>query len=124
MSKKKKSNGFALDYLGGTNTKKWRHRGYSTYSTKIPVKNQIWLAKYPYLEKGNWYKVRPVVIIDVIPEDDSCTVAKVTSTEKEGYKKIRASNKFDKMSYLSGEFTILKNYMLIRKIGFYRGNDL
>ena len=76
----------------------------------------IWLAKVPYHERGNYYKRRPVLIVDYIDEKYLCK--KITSTYKPSRKKIEINGK---TSYVSHYIT-LDEYMFYHLIR--RGVDV
>ena len=76
----------------------------------------IWLAKVPYHEKGNWYKPRPVLIVDYVDEKYMCR--KITSTYKPNRKKIDVLGRVSYVSY----------YITLEEYEFYslikRGVDI
>lgn len=49
-------------------------------NTKEKLIGDIWFAKVPYHEKGNWYKPRPVLIYDYI--DNKYLCKKITTKPK------------------------------------------
>ena len=73
-------------------------------TNKEKLIGDIWFAKVPYKEKGNWYKPRPVLIIDYI--DDKYLCKKITSRYKPSRKEIEINNR---VSYVSHYIT-LKEY--------------
>lgn len=86
---------------------------YKRNSTKAFHVGDVWLVKFPYSEQGNWYKIRPALIIDI--RDEEVIVQKITSQPHE-YEEIKFTNQ-DRKSYLSNNIVKVKDYELIRKIG-------
>lgn len=92
------------------------------YFEKPPTTNKekligdIWFAKVPYHEKGNWYKPRPVLIVDYIDEKYLCK--KITSKYKPSRKKIEINGTTSYVSY----------YITLEEYEFYslikRGVDI
>lgn len=66
-------------------------------TTKEKLIGDIWFAKVPYHEKGNWYKPRPVLIVDYIDEKYLCK--KITSKYKPSRKEIEINGKVSYVSY-------------------------
>lgn len=93
--------------------------GYNRYSKKQPKRNDVWLAKVPYIQDGNWYKTRPIWIREV--KEDIVIARKITTQgdERFNYPIVIKNNKIQKQSYLSYEKIEIERYRLIRKIGTY-----
>lgn len=95
--------------------KKRTHNRELTYTIyeKPPTTNKekkigdIWFAKVPYHEKGNWYKPRPVLIVDYINDKYLCK--KITSKYKPGRKKIEVDGRISYVSY----------YITLKEYNFY-----
>lgn len=66
-------------------------------TNKEKLIGDIWYAKVPYHEKGNWYKPRPVLIVDYIDEKYLCK--KITSKYKPSRKKIEINGTTSYVSY-------------------------
>lgn len=77
-------------------------------------KGDYWLAKFPYFEKGNFEKLRPVKILAVDEEANSYIVQKITSNPEKGKEiQIPSKKKQHKKSYLTNyiaKITIDKFY--------------
>lgn len=81
-------------------------------TNKEKLIGDIWFAKVPYHEKGNWYKPRPVLIVDYIDEKYLCK--KITSKYKPSRKKIDV---LGRVSYISHYITLeeYEFYSLIKR---------
>ena len=76
---------------------------------KKPLPKETWLAYFPYEEKGNWEKLRPVYVLEINNEEYICQ--KITSNSKHG-KRFKKTN-----SYITEEkakITIDKFYRKIK----------
>lgn len=67
----------------------------------------IWFAKVPYHEKGNWYKPRPVLIVDYVGDKYLCK--KITSKYRPGRKKIK----------VDGQISYVSCYITLNEYNFY-----
>ena len=81
-------------------------------TTRQPHIGDVWLAKFPYCEKGNMEKVRPVCIADI--NDDLVKVRMITTNAKKGIK--IHNNKLKKDSYLTNNYANIPIDKLYRKI--------
>lgn len=66
-------------------------------TNKEKLIGDIWFAKVPYHEKGNWYKPRPVLIVDY--KDEKYLCKKITSRYKPNRKKIEVNGNVSYVSY-------------------------
>lgn len=89
--------------------KKELHKIYENPPTTNKEKKigDVWFAKVPYKEKGNWYKPRPVLIIDYVGDKYLCK--KITSKYRPGRKKIKLNGKISYVSY----------YITLNEYNFY-----
>lgn len=83
-------------------------------TTRLIEKGDIWLAYYPYREKGNMEKLRPVYVSEV--NEDNIKVYMITTNKNRGIPlKVNLSNRKEKrQSYLN-----FNNYSIIKKEKFY-----
>ena len=96
-----------------------KYRGFNKFSTKEPRPDDVWLVKFPYTQLGNWYKIRPALVVSV--DEDIIRVRKITTKKDErfNYPITIENNNNIKQSYLSIEDAVVNRYMLIRKVGSY-----
>ena len=84
-----------------------------TRTNKIPEINDVWLAYYPYMEKGNMEKARPVLIIEE-KENGNYLVRKITSNKKKGI--LINDLKNYKKSYLTNDYAEISFEKMIRRL--------
>lgn len=82
-------------------------------------KNDIWLVKFPYMTKGNMYKIRPALILDFDFDNEEIIVQKITS-KKWKYNKKLELDFLKGNSYLTNEIARIKDYNVLRKLGKYK----
>lgn len=82
--------------------------------TKTPEVGDIWIALYPYREKGNYEKARPVLIKEI--NDDYIVIQKITTRSDKNIKINNDKKLFKQQSYLSKDTAKISPYKLIRRI--------
>lgn len=76
---------------------------------KKPLPKETWLAYFPYEEKGNWEKLRPVYVSEINDEEYICQ--KITSNSKHG-KRFKETNSY--ITEDKAKITIDKFYRKIK----------
>ena len=84
--------------------------------------NDIWLVKFPYKENGNYFKIRPALVIGFEEENDKIIFQGITSKNKTN-KKIEIIPSNFRESFLSTEIICLDDSSIIRKIGVKKGTE-
>lgn len=80
-------------------------------TTRRPKKGEVWLAFFPYYQRGGFEKLRPVLIKSV--RGDEAIVQKITSKKKGKEITLNYNNK---KSYLVNNFARIKLYKCYHRI--------
>lgn len=80
-----------------------------------PKKGDVWLAKFPYLTKGNIEKLRPVIITEI--KEEEITARMITTNKKRGSELPKELKKYMREeSYLTNSYAKIGYDKLYRRI--------